>query len=84
MLAMDSRLLVGVVISVGYEIWCECGKPDQELWFAHFLAESEENYTWVVVRCLQTLVAKKGDAWLSSQGLIGVCGALVNILDHWD
>jgi hypothetical protein len=84
MLAMDKSAYVGIVISVGYELWCECGKPDHSFWFAQFLAESEENYTLVVIRCLQVLIAEKGEDWIANQGLLGVCEALIDVLGHWD
>ncbi len=83
MLTMDKKAYIGIVIRVGHELWLECHKPEQEHWFAHFLEESEENFTLVVLRCIQVLCELKGDEWVYTQGLELICEDLVEALDYW-
>ena len=69
---------------MGYELWYEEGEPDQELWFAKFLVEREENYTLVVLRCLQVLGVEKGHEWIYNQGLYPLCEEFVEALSYWE
>ena len=80
---MRRETFLEVIFIVAHEFWLECGKPEEDEWFAKFLQSDEETFTLVVFRCAQVLCQKKGQEWILRHGLVNICHRFISILHCW-